>query len=62
MKKITKEMTIQEAISINKKAAEVLMKNGMHCLGCAMASGETVEQAAAAHNADLEKMLAEMNS
>ena len=62
MNKITKEMTIHEALQTNPKSAEVLRKNGMNCLGCALARGETVEQAAAAHNADLGKMLEEMNS
>ena len=62
MKKITKDMTIQKAIETNPKAAEILMKNGMHCLGCAMAHGETVAQAAAAHGADLDKMLKAMNN
>ena len=31
---------------------------GMHCVGCAMASGETIEQACAAHGVDPDEFLA----
>ena len=41
--------------------ANVLTSVGMHCLGCAIAHGETVGEAAAVHGADLEKMLDELN-
>lgn len=58
---ITKEMTIKEALSINPAAAEVLLSVGMHCLGCAMAHGETVEEAAAAHGQDAEALVKMMN-
>ncbi len=58
---ITKEMTIKEALSINPAAAEVLMNVGMHCLGCAMAHGETVEEAAAVHGQDPEALVKMMN-
>ena len=35
------------------------MNYGMHCLGCALAHGETIAEAADVHGADLEKMLEE---
>ncbi len=59
--KITADTLIAEAIEINPKAGEILMKNGMHCLGCALAHGETVGEAADVHGADLDKMLEELN-
>ena len=59
--KITENTTIAEAIRINPNAGEILMRNGMHCLGCALAHGETVGQAAEVHGADLEAMLEELN-
>ena len=61
MDKITANTTIFEAIQINPKAGEILMSHGMHCLGCALAHGETVGEAAEVHGADLEQMLAELN-
>ncbi len=60
-KKITVDTVIADVIEINPNAAEILMKYGMHCLGCAIAHGETVGEAASVHGADLEKMLEELN-
>ena len=37
------------------------MSIGMHCLGCAMASGETLEQACAVHGVDAEEFLVSLN-
>lgn len=62
MEKITADMTIEQAISINPKAAEVLMSVGMHCLGCAMDRGETVEEAAMVHNQDVHELVEKMNA
>ncbi len=61
-KKITENTTIFEALEINPNAAEILMRYGMHCLGCALAHGETVGEAADVHGVDLEKMLEELNN
>ena len=60
-RKITENTIITEALDINPNAAEILMRYGMHCLGCAIAHGETVGEAADVHGADLEQMLAELN-
>ena len=60
-KKITENTTIFEALEINPKAGDILMSYGMHCLGCALAHGETVGEAAGVHGADLEKMLKDLN-
>ena len=59
--KITGKTTIFEALQINPNAGEVLMANGMHCLGCALAHGETVEEAVGVHGVDLDKILEELN-
>ncbi len=61
-KKITKDTIIAEVIQINPNAGEILMSYGMHCLGCAIAHGETVGQAAEVHGADLDAMLEELNN
>lgn len=60
--KITENTTIFDAININPNAGEILMSYGMHCLGCALAHGETVGEAASVHGADLEKMLEDLNN
>ena len=60
--KITENTLIFDAIQINPNAGEILMNYGMHCLGCALAHGETIAEAADVHGADLEKMLEELNN
>lgn len=49
---ITKGMTIGDIVSGHPECAQVLMEHGFHCLGCAMASMETLEQGAKAHGMD----------
>ena len=61
-RKITENTLIFDAIQINPNAGEILMNYGMHCLGCALAHGETVGEAASVHGADLEKMLEDLNN
>ncbi len=61
MAKITENTTIFEALEINPNAGEILMQYGMHCLGCALAHGETVGEAVSVHGADLEEVLAKLN-
>ena len=58
----TKDMTIQKLIELNEGAAEILMNAGMHCLGCAMAHGETIEQACAVHGIDVDALMAQVNT
>ena len=61
-KKITADTLIFEALEINPNAAEILMAHGMHCLGCALAHGETVGEAVGVHGVDLDKVLEELNN
>jgi len=59
---ITRDMTIQQIIEAHEEVAPILMSAGMHCLGCIMAHGETLEQACAVHGIDvdaLEKLIIE---
>ncbi|MCL2630192.1 MAG: DUF1858 domain-containing protein [Firmicutes bacterium] len=60
---ITKDMLIIDALKQGnvEAMAEVLYGFGMHCLGCKLASGETLEQAAAVHGVDIDLMLEALN-
>lgn len=58
---ITKEMTIPELLSLDERAADILMQSGMHCIGCASASGETLEEAAAEHGIDPVLLIRKLN-
>lgn len=61
--KATKEMTIEQVLELDQQGiAPILMESGMHCLGCAMASGETLEQACAAHNIETDDLIAAINA
>jgi len=57
MKKITKKSTFAEILKENPEAAEVLMKEGMHCFSCPMAAMETFEKGCCAHGLDADKIL-----
>jgi len=61
MAKITENTLIAEVISLNPQAARILMSYGMHCIGCAMAHGETIGEAVSVHGQDLEELLAKLN-
>ncbi len=62
--KITKGMQLGELVSRYPEAAQVMLKHGLHCIGCQMAAWETIEQGAKGHGMDdkqMDKMLKEMN-
>lgn len=59
---ITKDMTIYEVLQVAPDIGPVFFEFGMHCLGCPISRGETVEEAAAAHGADLDVMLEKLNA
>jgi len=61
MKKITADMKIYDALKINPKAGAILQSMGMHCIGCAMAHGETIEEAANVHGIDVHELIEKLN-
>lgn len=61
MPKVTKDMTIAEVLEMDRGTAPIFVSNGMHCLGCAAASGESLEQACAVHGLDAQKLVDELN-
>ncbi len=58
---LRKEMSIAEAIKLKPEIAGLLMSKGMHCLGCVIAQGETLEQAAEVHGLDPDELIKELN-
>ncbi|HPF53953.1 MAG TPA: DUF1858 domain-containing protein [Eubacteriales bacterium] len=59
---ITKDMTIQKIITTDMELADLLIDAGMHCLGCAMAHSENLEQACAVHGIDCDALVAALNA
>jgi hybrid cluster-associated redox disulfide protein len=62
--KITKDTGFSEVLEKYPKTATVMLKHGLHCIGCHAASFETIEQGCIAHgmkDEDIKKLLKEMN-
>jgi hybrid cluster-associated redox disulfide protein len=62
MFEITKNTMISEILENAPQAMPVFQGIGMHCMGCALASGETVEQACYAHEVDPDEFLVRLNA
>lgn len=61
-KVITENTLIMDAVEMNPNAADILMGYGMHCLGCAIAHGETIGEAAQVHGIDVNELLNSLNA
>jgi len=61
MKKITKKMSLASVMKKCPEAAEIFMKEGLHCIGCPMAMMETVEDGAKAHGINPDKLIEKVN-
>ena len=58
----TKETIIADVLKSAPNAAPLFLSIGMHCLGCALASGETIEQACGVHGVDADTFLEKLNA
>ena len=61
---VTGEMLIGEAVAKYPEIAHVMQSYGLHCIGCHVASWETIEQGALGHGLgekEIEKMVTEIN-
>ena len=61
MTKVTKSMLIGELLTVDPNIAPILMRAGMHCLGCPSSQMETVEEAAMVHGIDPDALVKEIN-
>ena len=52
MFEITKDTMISEILEYAPETMPAFQSIGMHCLGCALSSAETLEQACYAHGVD----------
>lgn len=57
----TKDMTIGELLMMDRSVGMILMQNGMHCVGCPSAAGETLEEASMVHGMDIDKLMKDIN-
>jgi len=58
---ITKDTIIGDVVASDQGVAPILMNSGLHCLGCVMATGETIEEACYVHGMDCDALIAELN-
>lgn len=54
---VTADSTIMDLLREKPDSAEVLFRFGMGCLGCAVARGESIREAAMAHGIPLKELL-----
>jgi len=59
--KITKDMPIQQVVEKFPQTIQVFMMHGLGCVGCAIANFENIEQGAAAHGIDVDKLIEDLN-
>lgn len=58
---VNKEMLIGELLRIDEGIAPILMRAGMHCLGCPSAQGESLEEACMVHGIDVDVLVGMIN-
>jgi hybrid cluster-associated redox disulfide protein len=59
--KVTKDTVIADVLKQDSGTAQFLFAMGMHCVGCAAASGETLAQACEVHGADVDALVSQIN-
>ena len=62
MTKITKDMLVVDALSIDHELVPVLQSHGLNCFGCPSSRGKTLETAAANHGVDIDQLINDMNT
>ncbi len=59
---VEKSMSLGEVLSAYPGTARVFMEFGMHCLGCPHATAESIEMACAAHGANADELVDQLNA
>jgi hybrid cluster-associated redox disulfide protein len=61
MEKISLDMIISDVLQMDKGLAPIFYNNGLFCLGCPSASGESIRDACQIHGIDSDKLIKELN-
>ena len=61
MAKVSKDMLIGQLLQIDANIAPILMRAGMHCLGCPSSQMESLEEAAMVHGIDADLLVEKIN-
>ena len=54
---ITKETTMGQMLEFDRGIAYILMRSGMHCVGCPSSIHESLEEACAVHGLEVDAVL-----
>ncbi len=58
----TKDTIISQVMMVAPQTAPLFQSIGMHCLGCAMATNESIEEACMVHGVDPDKFIDALNA
>jgi len=58
---ITKDMLIGDVVKSYPQSVEIMLEHGMHCVGCHVATWETLEQGTMSHGIDVDKLVDDIN-
>lgn len=58
---VTKEMQIGQLLKADPNIAVILMRAGMHCIGCPSSQMESLEEAAMVHGMDVDVLVQQIN-
>ena len=61
MAKVSIDMLIGQLLQIDANIAPILMRAGMHCLGCPSSQMESLEEAAMVHGLDVDVLVNQIN-
>ena len=61
MAKVSKDMLIGRLLQIDANITPILMRAGMHCLGCPSSQMESLEEAAMVHGLDVDVLVNQIN-
>ena len=61
MAKVSKDMLIGQLLQIDANIAPILMRSGMHCIGCPSSQMESLEEAAMVHGLDADVLVNQIN-
>ena len=59
--KVTRETVIGDLLDIDPGVAQFFLAIGMHCLGCPVSRGETIEEACTVHGTDADELIKNIN-
>lgn len=58
---IDKSMLIGQLLQVDESIAPILMRAGMHCLGCPASQSESLEEACMVHGIECDVLVSQIN-